>query len=206
MNQVRVADLIAIPADSPMSRFADRAPWDWTVNAKAMLGELIAARGRDYAIDGDIAVHASARVESGAVIKGPALIGPDCFIASTALIRGGCWLGAGCIIGPAAELKTTFMFDGSKLAHLNFVGDSVLGFDVNIEAGAMIANYRNECANKHIRILFEGGYFETGVEKFGALVGDHARIGANAVIAPGALVPAYAAVQRLSLIDQAPPA
>ena len=113
-------------------------------------------------------------------------------------MRGGCWLDARCIIGPAAELKTSFVFAGSKLAHLNFVGDSVLGADVNIEAGAMIANYRNERANKRIRI----GEIDTSVEKFGALLGDYCRIGANAVIAPGALLPAGSIVSRLSLVDQ----
>lgn len=81
------------------------------------------------------------------------------------------------------------------------MGDSVLGADVNVEAGAMIANYRNERADKRIRIRTEGGEIDTGVEKFGALIGDHARIGANAVIAPGALIPRGAIVPRLGLVD-----
>ncbi|MBY0565341.1 MAG: hypothetical protein K2P58_14320 [Hyphomonadaceae bacterium] len=205
MTSIRVADMIAIPVASPLARLADQAPWEWTSNAQTIVADLIAACGAGFSIQADIAVHASARVEAGAVIKGSAVIGPGCFIASTALVRGGCWLGANCTLGPGAELKSTFMLDGSKLAHLNFVGDSVLGADVNIEAGAMIANCRNELADKRIRILFGGAYFATGVDKFGALVGDHVRIGANAVIAPGALIPARTIVPRLSLLDQAPP-
>lgn len=197
-----VRDYIATAAASALAHLADQPPWAWTQAAEAIVRALIAGCGDDYAIQDEVAVHASAGVEPGAALKGPAIIGPECFVASSALLRGGCWLDRGCIIGPAAELKTTFMFAGSKLAHLNFVGDSVLGADVNIEAGAMIANYRNERADKRIRI----GHIDTGVEKFGALAGDHARIGANAVIAPGALLAPRAIVPRLSLIDQAPPA
>ncbi len=94
------------------------------------------------------------------------------------------------------------MFAGSKIAHLNFVGDSIIGSDVNIEAGAVIANYRNELDDKTIRIAFEGDVIDTGVTKFGALIGDGARIGANAVVAPGALLKPGRKVGRLQLEDQ----
>ena len=96
------------------------------------------------------------------------------------------------------------MFAGSKLAHLNFVGDSIIGADVNIEAGAIIANYRNELESPNIRIAYQGQVIDTGVAKFGALVGDGSRIGANAVIAPGALLERGSIVGRLQLIDQKP--
>jgi NDP-sugar pyrophosphorylase family protein len=141
-------------------------------------------------------------MESGAVIKGPAIIGPGCFIAAGAYVRGGCWLEADCILGPGSELKSSFVFRGSKLAHFNFVGDSVLGRGVNLEAGAIIANYRNERANAAISFLHEGKRLDTGAEKFGALVGDFTKIGANAVVAPGAILAPATIVKRLSLIDQ----
>jgi UDP-N-acetylglucosamine diphosphorylase / glucose-1-phosphate thymidylyltransferase / UDP-N-acetylgalactosamine diphosphorylase / glucosamine-1-phosphate N-acetyltransferase / galactosamine-1-phosphate N-acetyltransferase len=99
-------------------------------------------------------------------------------------------------------LKSSFVFAGSKLAHFNFVGDSILGRDVNLEAGSVIANYRNELPDPTISLVAEGRRVETGVDKFGALVGDRARIGANAVIAPGAFIAPDTIVPRLSLIDQ----
>jgi bifunctional N-acetylglucosamine-1-phosphate-uridyltransferase/glucosamine-1-phosphate-acetyltransferase GlmU-like protein len=71
---------------------------------------------------------------------------------------------------------------------MNFVGDSIIGADVNIEAGAIIANYRNELEGRNIRIAYRGQVIDTGVSKFGALVGDGSRIGANAVVAPSALL------------------
>jgi NDP-sugar pyrophosphorylase family protein len=200
---VRVRDHIESAGASILAELSERAPWDWTQNAEGIVRRLIGALGADYVPFGSYMAHQSARIEPGAQIKGPAIIGPDCFIASAALIRGGCWLDARCILGPGAELKSSFLFAGAKLAHLNFVGDSVIGADVNLEAGAMIANYRNESADKRIRVRRGDALIDTGVEKFGALVGDNARIGANAVLAPGTLLEARTIVPRLGLVDQA---
>lgn len=187
-------------ADSPFAEV--NLPWIATQQAEALILSAISGLGAEYRIADGIAVHGSATIEGGAVLKGPAIIGPNCFVAATAYLRGGVYLEGSCTIGPAAELKTSFMFAGSKLAHLNFVGDSILGRDVNVEAGAMIANYRNEMADKRIRIPLDGRTIDTGVNKFGALVGDHSRIGANAVIAPGALLKPLSRVARLQLVDQ----
>jgi bifunctional N-acetylglucosamine-1-phosphate-uridyltransferase/glucosamine-1-phosphate-acetyltransferase GlmU-like protein len=136
------------------------------------------------------------------VLKGPLILGADCFVASGAYLRGGCWLAEGCTIGPGAELKSSFVFAGTKLAHFNFVGDSVLGADVNFEAGSIVCNFRNERADKEIRVRVAGALHRTGARKFGALIGDGARIGANAVLAPGTLLPAGAVVRRSALCDQ----
>lgn len=105
-------------------------------------------------------------------------------------------------IGPGCEAKTVMMFEGSKLAHLSFAGDSIIGSGTNVEGGAIIANYRNEFDNKNIRIKRNGKTIDTGVEKFGALLGDGVRLGANSVIAPGALLEKGQVVGRLELIDQ----
>lgn len=200
---IRVRDYVDAIDTTALADLADRAPWDWTQNSEAIVRALIGARASDFHFLSDgVAVHNSATVENGAQLKGPVIVGPNCFIASTALIRGGCWLDARCTIGPACELKSSFNFAGSKLAHLNFVGDSVIGSDVNIEAGAMIANYRNERADKRIRIVHDGVILDTGVEKFGVIAGDGTRIGANAVIAPGAILASDSIVARLSLVDQ----
>jgi len=177
-------------------------PWQITSTAPQIIGTVIASLGDRYRTENQVAVHRTATVETGAIIKGPAIIGPDCFVAATAYLRGGVFLDQGCIVGPGCELKTTFMFKGSKIAHLSFVGDSILGADVNIEAGAMIANYRNENADKRIRILTKMGIIDTGVDKFGALIGDDTKIGANAVVAPGAIIAPGYRLARLGLIDQ----
>lgn len=152
----------------------------------------------------EIYIDHSATVEVGAVIKPPCWIGPNCFIASSAYLRGGIWMERDAVIGPGCEAKTVMMFEGSKLAHLSFAGDSIIGSRSNIEGGAIIANYRNELAIKNILIGRNDKILDTGVEKFGALLGDDVRLGANSVIAPGALIEKGQVVERLELVDQRP--
>lgn len=195
-------DYISLFTRSPLVRLGKAAPWELTSNSIEAVGRLLTDIGSDYEIVVNVAVHRTAVVEFHASIKGPAVIGPHCFVAATSLIRGGCWLDENCIIGPASELKSSFMFRDSKLAHFNFVGDSILGSDVNLEAGSIIANCRNELPGSTIRIFQPGETIETGVLKFGALIGDGCKLGANAVVAPGAVLKPKTVVQRLGLVDQ----
>jgi NDP-sugar pyrophosphorylase family protein len=179
----------------------DRA-WDIVQDCEKHVQQVLSKLSSGYRRHGDCAVHETAVVEPGAVLKGAIIIGPESFVAAGAYLRGGVYLGRRCIIGPSCEIKSSFMLDDSKLAHFNFVGDSLLGEQVNLEAGAIIANYRNELGGADISIRHAGGVIETGVSKFGALVGDGCKIGANAVIAPGALLPPNTMVPRLGLVDQ----
>ena len=157
---------------------------------------------QDFTFAEEVAIHRSAVVEPGAVLKGPLILGAGCFVASGAYLRGGSWVAENCTFGPGAELKSSFVFAGTKLAHFNFVGDSVLGENVNLEAGSIICNYRNERAAKEVLVRVEASLHRTGCEKFGALVGDGSRIGANAVVAPGALLLPAKVIRRTELFDQ----
>ena len=127
-------------------------PWEVTENALSIIKSIVSSLGDGYDVRDGVAKHDSAIVEAGAVLKGPIVLGPNTYVASTAYLRGGVFLDDSCIVGPSCELKTSFMFNGSKVAHLSFVGDSLIGSDANIEAGAIIANYRNEMEDKRIRI------------------------------------------------------
>ena len=199
---IRLTDYIAHFALSPLAPWADLAPWALVIQAPVIVRQLLTLLpADDYDIHDDIAIHRSATVESGAVLKGPLIIGAHCFIASGSLLRGGCWVDERCIIGPGAELKTTLMFSGSKLAHFNFVGDSVLGHGINLEAGSIVANYRNERDDKEIHVRVDGVLQRTGCDKFGALLGDQCRIGANAVLAPGAVLMPASVVSRGQVFD-----
>jgi bifunctional N-acetylglucosamine-1-phosphate-uridyltransferase/glucosamine-1-phosphate-acetyltransferase GlmU-like protein len=164
---------------------------------------LLAALAHDaWTVDGDVAVHRTARVEGGAALSGPALIGPHAFVAATACLRGGTWLDARVSIGRGCELKGVLVFEGSALAHFNYLGDAIVGADVNFEAGSVVCNHRNERAGAHVHVRIDGRRLDTGRAKFGALVGDGCRIGANAVLAPGTLLAPGTVVPRLALIDQ----
>ncbi len=199
---VRLRAYVAALDASPLAPWAELAPWALAARAREVVERLLDGVGPGYAVADGVAVHATATVEPGAVLKGPAVIGPDCLVAAGAYVRDGCWLDAGCTLGPGAELKSAFLFAGTKLAHFNFVGDSVLGAGVNLEAGAVIANFRNERPDPAVVILTEGRRIATGARKFGALVGDGCRLGANAVVAPGALLRPGTVVPRLGLVDQ----
>ncbi|MBW4794977.1 LpxA family transferase [Pseudomonas tolaasii] len=199
---IRLTDYIAGFSQSTLAPWAELAPWALAAQAPAIVRQLLAQLPADeYTLEGDVAVHRTATVEAGALLKGPLIIGAHCFIACGSLLRGGCWLDAHCIIGPGAELKTSFVFSGSKLAHFNFVGDSVLGHGINLEAGSIVANYRNERDDKEVQVRIDGQLQRTGCDKFGALLGDQCRIGANAVLAPGAVLRPASVVGRGQLFD-----
>lgn len=186
----------------PLQPWSSISPWQLTSQSEAIVRQLLhGLAASEFVIADEVAVHVSARVEPGAVLKGPLILGPRCFVATGAYLRGGNWVAEGCTFGPGAELKSSFVFSGTKLAHFNFVGDSILGADVNLEAGSIICNYRNERTDKEIRVRLGGVLQGTGCSKFGALVGDGSRIGANAVLAPGAVLLPGTVVRRASLRD-----
>jgi UDP-N-acetylglucosamine diphosphorylase / glucose-1-phosphate thymidylyltransferase / UDP-N-acetylgalactosamine diphosphorylase / glucosamine-1-phosphate N-acetyltransferase / galactosamine-1-phosphate N-acetyltransferase len=197
---MKLRDYVSFPDDW---KLPDIAPWDLCADIVALIERGIGRLPSSYLHSAPgIAVHPSATVEPGAVLKPPCIIGENCFVASYAYLRGGVWLDRNVILGPSVEVKSSVIGEGSKAAHFNFVGDSVIGRDVNIEAGAIVANYRNERTDKEI-ICFDGErLIRTGRDKFGSLIGDGCRIGANAVLAPGTILKAATVVPRLALVDQ----
>jgi len=185
--------------------FKDRdpeTPWTLTSNTSQILLEKMKTLGSDYNIINDVAIHKTATIHSHAILKGPAIISGECFVGAHAFIRGGVFLDENVTLGPGCEVKTSFIFSHTALAHFNFVGDSVVGSHVNMEAGAVVANHYNERKDKNISIFIEGKAYPTGVDKFGSLIGDFTKIGANAVLSPGTILAPNTIVNRLQLIDQ----
>ena len=177
-------------------------PWEITGNLAAILLERITQLSDEYAINDGVAIHQTAHVEQGAILKAPAIVSEHCFIGANAYLRGGVYLGNSVRIGTGCEIKTSLVFGDSAIAHFNFIGDSIIGSHVNFEAGSITANHYNERENKWIAVIYNGTIIQTGVVKFGALVGDHSKIGANAVLSPGTILPPHSIVKRLELIDQ----
>jgi len=158
--------------------------------------------GDEYSINGLTAIHKTALVEENVIFKGPVIVSAKCFIGAHAYIRGGVFLGEQCVVGPGCEVKSTAIMSKSALAHFNFVGDSLIGSGVNMEAGSIIANHFNEREDKTIYSMIDGRKTALGVVKFGAVVGDGSKIGANAVLSPGTILAAASVVKRLELIEQ----
>jgi bifunctional UDP-N-acetylglucosamine pyrophosphorylase/glucosamine-1-phosphate N-acetyltransferase len=140
------------------------------------------------------------RVAPGAVLEGPLWIGEDVEIRVGAYLRGGCWVGDACVVGANVEMKRAILLPGAHAAHLNYVGDSILGRDVNLGAGVILSNFRHD--GSEISIPHAGARLSTGRRKFGAVVGDAVAIGCNAVLNPGTIVGArsqiYTGVQLRS--------
>jgi NDP-sugar pyrophosphorylase family protein len=177
-------------------------PWEITANASSIITEKIKSLSPDYAVTDNVAIHKSAMVEEHVVLKGPLIISENCFIGAHAYLRNGVFLDEGVSIGPGCEVKSSFIFSNSTLAHFNFVGDSILGSRVNLEAGSVIANYFNERSDKQISVRISNEIIPTGSSKFGALLGDDVKIGANAVLSPGTILPPHSIVNRLQLVQQ----
>jgi NDP-sugar pyrophosphorylase family protein len=181
---------------------ADMSPWDFVRALPQIITAMLPTLSDDFAIKDDIAIHKTAIIEKGAIIKGPAIICAHCFVASHAYLREGVYLGSHTKVGPGCEIKSSVVMSQSSIAHFNFIGDSIIGTGVNFEAGAVIANHYNEREDKMIRVKYNGQIIDTHCVKFGALVGDHTKVGANAVLSPGTLLPTHSVVRRLELIEQ----
>ena len=125
-------------------------------------------------------------VEDGAMIKGPAIIGRNCQIRHNAYVRDYVIIGDHCTVGNSCEVKNSLLFNGAVAPHFNYVGDSILGCKTHLGAGVKISNVRLMPGN--IVVEHEGKKKDTGLRKFGALVGDRAEIGCNAVLNPGSVI------------------
>jgi len=175
-------------------------PWDITDRAEEIIEKLIKSLNAEFRIEGKIAVHKSSTVEPYVTLKGPVVVGENCLIASGAYLRGGVFLERGVKIGPSCEIKSSFVFAHTALAHFNYVGNSLIGSNVNLEAGSVIANHFNEREDKTIRVKIERQEIVASTNKFGALVGDDSKIGANAVLSPGTILVPKSVVGRLELV------
>ncbi|MDX2225695.1 MAG: UDP-N-acetylglucosamine diphosphorylase [Verrucomicrobiae bacterium] len=143
------------------------------------------ALGHPY-IEDNVFIGKGSVVEEGAMIKGPAIIGENCEIRHGAYIRGNVIVGDGCVIGNSTELKNSILLNEVEAPHYNYVGDSVLGNKAHLAAGVICSNLKLAAGNVVVEI--GGQKVDTGLRKFGALVGDGAQVGCNSVLNPGSIL------------------
>ena len=179
-------------------------PWNIIDRLTETISQLLQTLGDDYLIKDGVAIHKTAVIGHNVTIKAPAIISADCFVGSNSYLRGGVFLAPGAKVGISCEVKTSVLLEGAAVAHFNFIGDSIIGHGVNIEAGAILCNHYNEREDDTVFVHVDGQRLSTGLHKFGSLVGDDCRIGANAVLSPGTLLPPKTIVKRLELIEQDP--
>jgi len=125
-------------------------------------------------------------IESGVFIKGPLTVGDHSEIRQGAYLRGYCLIGERCVVGHTTEVKHSIFLDDAKAGHFAYIGDSILGNQVNLGAGTKLANFRFLPGN--VRIKTDAGHLDSGLRKMGALLGDGVQTGCNSVTSPGTLM------------------
>lgn len=168
------------------SLLAAEYPWDVLPLLDAFLATVEDDRlGRIHptaVVNGPVYLAETAVIYPHAYVEGPAWIGPRAEVGHGAFVRGGVVLGPGAKVGHATEVKRALLLDGAKAPHFNYVGDAVIGRQVNLGAGVRLANL--QVFSGTIRIAG----IETGLRKFSAAIGDEVSIGCNAVLSPGTII------------------
>ncbi|KAB2654196.1 MAG: UDP-N-acetylglucosamine diphosphorylase, partial [Verrucomicrobia bacterium] len=110
----------------------------------------------------------------------------NCQIRHNAYIREHVIVGDGCVVGNSSELKNVLLFNGCQVPHFNYLGDSILGYKAHVGAGVIASNLKS--LPRNVTVDMKGVPFDTGLRKFGALIGDNAEIGCNSVLNPGSII------------------
>ena len=131
-------------------------------------------------------VHVSARIAPTAFIGAPCIIGADTEVRHCAFIRGSALIGSGCVVGNSVEVKNAIIFDNVQVPHYNYVGDSILGYRSHMGAGSITSNVKSD--KSLVVVKNEGEMIETGLKKFGAMLGDFVEVGCNSVLNPGTVI------------------
>lgn len=176
--------------------------YPWEVLPK--IGEFIVKLGNtlpedEYEKKGEnIWIAKSAKVAPSAYINGPAIIGKDAEIRHCAFIRGNALVGEGAVVGNSTELKNVVLFNKVQVPHYNYVGDSVLGFKSHMGAGSITSNVKSD--KTLATVSTPEGKIETGLKKFGAMLGDNVEVGCGSVLNPGTVVGRNTNIYPLSMV------
>lgn len=139
-----------------------------------------------YIFDNRIIIGSGTIVEPGTVLKGPVVLGNNSEVRQGAYVRGDCLVGNNCVVGHTTEIKSSIMLDGSKAGHFAYIGDSILGKDVNLGAGTKLANLKMIPGS--VMVKKDRKHYNTNRRKLGAILGDRTETGCNTVTAPGTVM------------------
>ncbi len=206
MDAVRVHDLF----DLTHTRAAEMLgacvyPWEALKKIKETvlaIGEALDPALYDHPQEG-VWIAKSASIAPTASIAGPCIIGENTEVRPGAFLRGSILVGDGCVVGNSTELKNCILFDEVQVPHYNYVGDSILGYRAHMGAGALTSNVKGD--KKNVVVHGEADY-ETGLKKFGAMIGDDGEIGCSSVLNPGTVIGRNTQVYPLSSVRGAIPA
>jgi len=162
-------------------------PWQALSGIKALILELGPQLSEEYEqVAPDVWVHKTAKVAPTAYLGSPCIIGANTEVRYCAFVRGSALVGENCVVGNSVELKNVILFDDVQVPHYNYVGDSILGYKAHMGAGSLTSNVKSDKTLVVVKSSEER--FETGLKKFGAMVGDFVEVGCNSVLNPGTVV------------------
>ena len=209
---MKAAELFELPASLLLfaAHFpAEAAPWEWLKRIGPALAaqrfeEALPALPRSVHVEGFVYLHPTVKLPPQATIVGPAWIGAGTEIRPGAFIRGNVIVGEGGVLGNACEFKNCLLLDRVQVPHFSYVGDSILGNGAHLGAGVICSNLRLD--QQTIGVDLPAGRVDTGLRKFGAILGDGAEVGCNAVLNPGTILGRRALVAPLTSVTGVLPA
>lgn len=175
-------------------------PWEVLPKIKSFILELGPTLSKDEyeEIKENVWVSKSAKIAGSAHIDGPTIIGKETEVRHCAFIRGGVIVGENCVVGNSTEIKNSILFNSVQVPHFNYVGDSILGYKAHMGAGSITSNVKSDRSVVTVKIGSEK--MDTGLKKFGAILGDHVEIGCNAVLNPGSVLGRNVSVYPTSMV------
>ena len=180
-------------------------PWQALAGIKSLILTLGSTLGCDYTeVSPSVWVHNTAVVAPTAYLGAPCIIGPGTEVRHCAFIRGSALVGANCVVGNSVELKNVILFDNVQTPHYNYVGDSILGYKSHMGAGSLTSNVKSD----KTRVVVKDGteQIETGLKKFGAMLGDFVEVGCNSVLNPGTVIGSHTNIYPTSCVRGVVPA
>ena len=175
-------------------------PWEALKGIKDMIIALGKTLNKDEydEVSENVWIHKTAKVFPSAYIAAPCIIGANTEVRHCAFIRGSALVGEDCVVGNSCELKNVILFDHVQTPHYNYVGDSILGYYSHMGAGSITSNVKSD--KKPVVVHNKEENIETGLKKFGAMIGDHVEVGCNSVLNPGTVIGRNSNVYPLSRV------
>ena len=174
-------------------------PWKALGGIKDLILKLGTSLGEEYEeVSPTVWVHKTASVATTAYLGAPCIIGAGTEVRHCAFIRGSALVGENCVVGNSVELKNVILFDNVQVPHFNYVGDSILGYKSHMGAGAVTSNVKSD---QSLVVVKNGDEkIETGLKKFGAMLGDFVEVGCNSVLNPGTVIGRHSNVYPTSCV------